>query len=371
MRITTWVFLAWIAGAAMLLMPFIYAEGTVKSGIRNTEYTNRLSSACHAGVQAAEAEASELTKSGITGIWGRKDMREKSLLAFSRTLDYGFLLSDSTDNDMEIQVPLIMLVDNDGFYMTTNALFDPNASAGGAADEVYRSSFQNESQNGEIRTWAEGIGAGGTWTVRYCLNDYLFLVSPSGRIYQGFRTDADFRNEVEHDHDAIGDTVLSHFLWADTDYNRHKTDKIIEDIRTNLQYFANEKNYYGGRNGDGYDITMPTVADEDWHRLLENPTVLAFIQGKNIKTGATEINTYAYSGGEVIPADRYFITENASGDKTYHSLRYSRRTGETTFSGGDYHYGADSIEMFYSTMRDCATLGAEPCSRCVRASVQE
>lgn len=359
-KFSLWIILAWVFGMALIIMPFIYSGNTVHAGLINTEYANKLSSACYAGVQAVDNKNKSLVTGGYTGIWNKKQDRDESLNAFYRTLDYSFLLSDSTDDEIEVSVPIVVLVDNDGYYLTSDPLFDDARYS-----YAEKRKFNNEGQRSEFKTWAGPAKSG--WIIRYCLNDYIFLISPKGRLYEGLRTDTDLGNEIRSDSNYT--TELGNFLWSDPKYEENKIIKIIDDIQTEMQYYANELNNAADPNSEGYFITMPVVEKEDWHRLLHNPTVLGFLQGKNTKTGKMIVNTYSYSGGEIIPADRYFITESG-GKKTYHSLRYESKLGRVSNSGGKYSYNGSEIKRFYPTMRECARKGADACKDCIRKDVQ-
>jgi hypothetical protein len=128
-----------------------------------------------------------------------------------------------------------------------------------------------------------------------------------------------------------------------------------------------------------YSFTMPEIASEDWHRLLTNPSILSFLQGRQAQASKNYVNVYALGGGEVTRETSYFITS----DNTYHYLgagacndhdidyveteehytyknNGSSRTVTTTV--GSYTCDGEIIEHTYDSMEACAIQGAYPCS---------
>jgi len=418
---------------AAILGTFIRQDITDQSSISTMEYGSKLTAASHSAMLAVNTDKIAMGKT----IWDTPQMREKSLDAFYTTLGESMWLEQDADM-LKTKIPVVILIDEDGYYINYNILFDEgNIPSGMSKEDFIKEALNGHygikglNQLGAINTWAENKSG---WAVQYTLEDYVRVVSPDGDIHEGHRKQV--ANKLEEYGLAPSDVI--HFLRCgnspdDTDggasnpaqvsFATYRTRFIINEIEKNMNRFVNEFNHYsageagksGGFTKTRYHINMPTIKSEDWHRMLENPTVLAFMQGDESNIETDKIATYAYSGGELIKTDRYFITQitTAAGEKKliYHSVREESKQGrliqKPLFKKDDegnqildasgnpileidendyemdaatgakiyntkkeYHYisgGTDiTISRFYNTMADAALEDAYPCANCIK-----
>ena len=134
---------------------------------------------------------------------------------------------------------------------------------------------------------------------------------------------------------------------------------------------------------------MPEISGEDWSRLLQNPTVISFLQGRSVAQKNKIINIYSLSGGELMQKYHYFIDEN----DYYHCLegkcldsagnnRIEKKAITKTVSYKDYTdhgkpapidkerettvyvntFDGKIINTIYPSMEECSKV--KPCQAC-------
>jgi len=364
---TGFILLFYIVFLAFIIVPFIRNSQISDSGTINTEYTSRLTSACHSAMQEAQKGLGTAITEDVSGIWNSESNRRSTADAFYQAAYINFSQQNYTDEAIDVAIPIMMLIDNDGYYLYYNALFNSEEVLN-PGDTDYLNHFNSVNQMSSIMTWAEDKFG---YTVRYYLNDYVSVTTPNGIIYEDDRKEV-AKKMVEYESGVTDSSDIIKYLRGESiptgeDYERDKMDAITDLTQDTLNYYINERNYASGRNGDGYVVTMPKMSKEDWHRLFKNPTVLAFIQGKNTNTGKVVINTFAYAGSEIIVSDKYFITEEgADHHKIYHSLNEELNMGRVSIIDDRFYYNGDLITALYPSMADCAVHNATPCLDCIK-----
>ena len=352
----------------------VRTKGAVHSTRENTEYASKLTAASHSAVQTIEP------KKLINGeyLWNDEASRKKAVDAFYYSLAASFMQS-TVNQSLQVSTPILLLVDTDGYYVGYNALFDwSNAAGVTPADYSKLNKFTQSIQMSSLTAWGEERFG---YYIRYYLdNNYVSIIAPSGKKYTGRRNEV--AASMEKDGIAATEDVILYIKGESTAETAngenlgdaflvYKENVIVNSIEDSLARYINQYNFNAGNNGGGYELTMPDVSGEMWHRLLVNPTFIAFLQGNNVNNGTKVINTYAYSGGELLKGDKYFITE-IGGKKIYHSYRECVKNGEIsetdpeTFKGHTTGIPGAHIEKLYFTMGDCATQGAAPCPDCIK-----
>ena len=95
----------------------------------------------------------------------------------------------------------------------------------------------------------------------------------------------------------------------ESDFNQHRLAIIRYVIERNLSIaLANYNNYGSG----SYEFSMPKLAEEDWERILNNVSLISFLQGLSI--GGKVYNGYSVINNnkneEVVTEDSIYITTN-------------------------------------------------------------
>ena len=152
--------------------------------------------------------------------------------------------------------------------------------------------------------------------------------------------------------------------------NFWKTPTRFELLQINCS--SSRHNVIGDSYENQYSFEMPEVKGEDWSRLLQNPTVISFLQGYSTKADNRLLNVYSLGGGELVKNYHYFIdgdvyhcieSENGVNKSTrtvtteYESEGETKRVNTTYV---EYIYNGNAINAVYSNQTDCAKRGAVP-----------
>ncbi len=106
----------------------------------------------------------------------------------------------------------------------------------------------------------------------------------------------------------------------DSDFNQHRLSVIRYVIESNLSVaLANYNNYGTG----SYEFRMPKLAEEDWDRILNNVSLISFLQGLSI--GGKIYNGYSVINNnkneEVVTEDSIYIVPDINNDNdSYHRV---------------------------------------------------
>ncbi len=359
---SNFIMLFYIFFASAALIIFLQINATAFASRQNTAYSVKVTSASQAAMDSVDYEK---LLEGMN-VWEEKTSRDTALNVFYNTLSRSLGETRINDN-IQVSTPLILFVDRDGYYIGWNATFDVT----NMADVGKENEFVNSLQVTRLIPWSvENNG----YTIRYSLyGDIISVVTPEGVVYK--------------DKKKIPTDVMS--LFTTLTKSEVKT-AIVEQTQQTIEKYINEYNKSAVINNAAYALEMPTVAGEAWHRLLENPTFIAFFQGTNINTGRNIISAYAYAGSETNKKEKWIITPSVDGTlpPVYHNLTTIVSTGEaslvsTSDAEGNSvlniivdpsHYGSNGTYTevkLYGSAEECAEHGAVPCPDCVYGLLHE
>ena len=143
----------------------------------------------------------------------------------------------------------------------------------------------------------------------------------------------------------------------DSNFNVHRQDVIKYAITKNLSVAISNYNNYSGVSG--VDFQMPMLKDTDWDKIMDNISIISFLQGMNI--GGKIYNGYSVitntKNEDVVTDDSIYIRTGTSvGDYQFHRINeiglennmnnavgifnidVERRTGEDTNGNSIYYY---------------------------------
>ena len=106
-------------------------------------------------------------------------------------------------------------------------------------------------------------------------------------------------------------------MLSSSTFNNHRLAIIRKSIETNLNTVIS--NY---SSNTLYDYAMPIITDDDWYRILNNVSLVTFMQG--MSTGYSQYNNYAVITNnvnkEVVKAENIYIVakENGTTNREYH-----------------------------------------------------
>lgn len=418
MKLTDYIIVFFIIFGCMTLFVFYGVNLDSKAKTTNIQYADTLTSACYDASRTIERE------SGSDGAWEKESAREKTLETFYSTLEFCFNTEFTLNADETHRyTPVVCLIDNNGYYISYNSTFDDygNVYINGEVSAKYntkssapdKKAYYESMTVSPINTWTKAYN---DYIVRFYLDDTIEIIEPNGNVvkdkknkiieifdkrlkdggdealragYELYKINAAEDDEIR----TLGDLLKGTYLINGESvsmYDYEKAEIIVSIINTEVDYYINNQNPLAAGNEVPYEFTMPDIAGEDWHRLLENPTVISFLQGRQASTGREFANVYSLAGGELAISNRYYITGEGN-DKEYHRLKatnceyYEVRidpvTEDEKHLGGKHiedmsHYYGEKYILInkntgeekeilhtYATMEECALEGATPC-RC-------
>lgn len=318
--------------AAAVMMPiFVNTDLLTKTENINQEYSRYLITATEGCLAAAKAE-----EPGESYIFKNEYIRNKAVDTFYDTLIGCFNFEYSTyENLVHYYVPCVFLIDTDGYYIEYTDTY-----VNDSGEYIYTQVIT------PINKWAQShtMSNGDVYTVEYRLDDTVKVI----RQLRNGETDTfeGLYNEVYAKIGRPDDMILGY----DKDkFRTEKTDYIINCLQNELEYYVNNNQGYINRTDTQYQFTIPREHNY-WARLIDNPTVISFLQGNQSVETSNFLNIYAFAGSEL---------EN---QKFY----YTQYDGETLFYHTEKCAKITDIENKQKyTMHEAAEHGAYPCPDCI------
>ena len=319
---------------------FSYQNQTaVHYSYRNTEYAEKLTSACYDAAQTISADF----VGKPTGCWDDSSSRTETLLIFYKSL------AQNLDMDTEVRIrgikdytPFVLLVDNPGFYISYNACFDDYGNA------IVPEDLESVNVVSELNTYT---GTYDGHTVRFYLNDYVDVTLSDGSFLDGKRT------EVFEKLSGSAKTALS-FLNDTEAFGQMRVEAVSGKIEQVINYYLNTQMINVSAYNTGYQVALPQLSGEDWSRMLAHPTVISFAQGEQEPVDGRILNVYAYAAGELNEKYLYFIM-----DGEYYCIDKDLKSQIQKVAEGNgvaYYFNGKRIDCFYTDMEECARKGAVP-----------
>ncbi len=302
----------------------------------NTGYAEKLQSACYDATKTINISSLHDGR----GVWDSFSSRELTLDIFYRSLAFNLNRENAGRSEIAEMTPIVVLADNGGFYISYSACFDPieNIKTSNMAD--------GRSVTSGLNTYAESYG---NIAVRFFMSDYVEVILSDGTYISGTR------QEVYSDLPDDAKITLS-FMSSESLFDENRVETISLRIEEVLNYYLNTQFINVDAYNTGYQISIPRNPKETWARSIENPTIIAFLQGEQDYLEGRLLSTYAYAAGEMSVGDIFFIQ-----DGLYYRVDGSLNIQKVLENGiYRYFYNGVQIDQFYTSMKDCASTGAVP-----------
>lgn len=314
------------------------AQKTISYNTTNKEYSIALATACHDAVKGLKTEYCD-----NDGIFTSK-MREESLKRFYDSLARSMGVDDTyLEESLVDKTPFVIFIDNTGFYISYNANYDEEG-----LDDA--SAYEKPNVMTNLNTWSENRSG---IKVRYYLSDWVDVIFPNGTMYSGTRQDVYAKS---------GNHYLLAYLNDDADFDKNKRDVIIKRIENVINHILNTQVVNVDRYATGYQVSLPQITGEEWSRMLKNPTVISFLQGKQVNMENQLLNIYGYAAGEITEENMYQIKGNYYYPVDTNGIE---KTVETVIENGQtitvikYKESGSNINNF-GNMLECAEQGKNP-----------
>lgn len=252
--------------------------------------------------------------------------KELAVSNFFTSLYNGFGIYDDVVKQeyLKMFIPVIMIVDQDGYYIYQRSL--------NSTGDTYYEGW-SEKRPFSYKDPVSGL------MLSFTLEDNITILDPTiNDILQG-----DY-------HDLASYYTSVELLNNDTLFETTRKQCIIDHLSNDMQISINKHNMIAEREGITYNFVLPAVTDANWYRTIDDVSFLAIFQGYPYGTGVDRYNRYALGAARLHKSDMYVIKEEA-GVKYYH--RYDCPSLTDT----------DRKNAYY-TKKQCAILGAYPAEDC-------
>ena len=238
--------------------------------------------------------------------------------------------------------PCIFMVDEDGYYVE------------------YTETYKKDGYS----TYSDIITPINKWSARYGNYYVEFRLDNSVRvifnnnIYEGVYSDVYKKlgsPSALHTGDSSPNPELPNFAASEDEFASVRYEYIINDIQEKLEYYVNAHSEFFNHLGNvQYTFTLPKITGDDWGRLLDEPTIIGFLQGVQVPHSDSFINVYSFSGNELTEAQKYYIVHDNAWD-----LNYYHNAKHLT------DMGFDIKDLTGYSMEGAAKQGAHPCPECI------
>lgn len=336
MKIYHVVMLSLALATLFLTLCLLHGRKVAQYGNTSVGYAAKLQSACY---DAAKTINMSYVRNS-SGAWDSPSARNLTLDIFYKSLALNLNMDEAGRNEIAEMTPIVVLIDNGGFYVSYSACFDAyeNTKIPISAD--------GHSVISGLNTYSETYAG---VTVHFYLTDYVEIILPDGCYLSGKRQEV---------YDELPDeTKLSlSFMASKNKFAEFRSYTVAARIEETLNYYLNTQFINVDAFNTGYQISIPRASGECWARAIENPSIIAFFQGEQDYVDGKLLSTYAYAAGEMSVGDLFFI-QNGYYYRVDNSLGIQKVLEDGIYK---YFYNGEQINIFFTSMEECAATGALP-----------
>lgn len=253
--------------------------------------------------------------------------KDESIKQFYNSLaaNLGILDHSKQRNLLNVYIPVILATDLDGFYLNYQMLHEDSAGA-------YL-----------LPTWTEKIP--------YAYED-------SQAIYNFFIGD---QKDYIRVYDKVNDKILegtytdlmeTYSFDVFDNFEEIRRNTIIRILTEKMSYYTNIHNRIAKQFGITYTFSLPTIADQDWDRTIDDIGMLFIFQGYPYGTPRMGYyNNYVLGAARISKQRIYFIANDPDSKKYYHKSKCQKKTDQDPIDG-------------YFDKKQCAMEGAYACPIC-------
>ena len=288
---------------------------------KNAQYSDYLTSSTLDAVKVMKESAN-----GTTLLPDEAD-RERVVNAFfnSLAMDFGYDTNEDLTK-LRMYVPVFAMIDTDGYYICFNTSYTD-------VNNIPKLKSNITSLNTLSKTQ-------GKYIVRYYLGSKVDVTDKeSGRFVTG---------EYKKVYEDLGMPAELLQLGFDNedDFRKNRNEVVIPAVQKSVTYYINNQNRVAAQLQPSYKFEMPLTDEDEWARLLENPTCLAFLQGVRVSNSSKVLNVYSLGGGEVKKTAGIVYSEDSNKIRSYYEADNS------PISGGE-------VSGYVASDKDVAKAGAD------------
>ena len=321
MKIEHWVLIALMVTAAFFL-PYKYKiELTTMTQQENVVSRNNVLASCNSAMEAVDQNANE--------VFGTEAIRTTAIDEFYQTFNdcYNFH-SEAAMESAKFYVPCHFLVDWDGYYVSYTQWYKDRDNA-----TVYKDIVTSKN------TWNKAYGK---YMVQFRLDHFLTITTTgSNERYTGC---------FDELYEKLGQPAELSFMADQNAFDIEKTETIISLINDQVSYYINTQNAYFNKASVQYTVVLPQSDDDHTQELMDQPNVIAFMQGKQKDNQGAYVNVYSFIAADMTTEKKYYIEADPSDGKLYYHEKDCPDVTDKKFLG---------------TMLECARRKANPAD-CVK-----
>ena len=217
-------------------------------------------------LEAALIDSVEVDR-GMEVFSNKKEMVDVFLENLASNL--GVLANPYAKRQLKYQIPMLCIVENDGFYFW-------HAYRGKNFDVDSESGFEKK------RLWDYKSADG---TLYFTLSEYVHFEDNYGR------------HTLEGYYKDVYDMLPYSVQWDRNTMNEIRQKTIVSILQEEMEYVINQHNSDARKNGLNYQIHFPVIREEEWYRTMEGPGMFVFFQGHTFGTGTLgTYNKMAFGG---------------------------------------------------------------------------
>lgn len=342
MKIEHFALAFFVLVAATLLRADLSIRNTQAVNNKMIEYNRNVDSACddamHDMIEMVDDYSMNLNLESC------KESFFNSLYA-----SFGVLDSKAGQEDLQRYVPIILVTQNDGFYLLYHSLSDDEAETRMQWTQKYPYSY-----SGSVTDAGNKVH---TYTINFTMGNEITVVDRSA-VY-GSAGSATFCG----DYWKLGSTMselygaLSNSAWSgaflknDDEFTRFRQSAMQYTVTKKADYYVNKHNEIAKAFGINFSFSLPVSSTDTFARTVDEVSVLAVFQGYPYGKGSKEVySRFSVSGARLGKKSKYYVAEGGSGILYYHR--------------GDCEKLRGKIWKKYNSKEDCAKTGAYPCPDC-------
>lgn len=295
----------------------------------------------HATMAAVES-AFYKSDNETLNLYSTPEARESAVETFFEVFTKSMGMSTVTDTYFMARylVPVIVMVDNDGYYI----MYAKTNNADSGDGKVYTDIIT------PLNTWEELVEE---FSIRYYLiSSYVEVTDTSAnKIFKGTPNDVYDKMKKTYGESYISSKLA--FLGDANSFKSKKNDVVLSTLQESINYMINTHNTFFNTYDVNYSFVMPQIKG-DFQDVLEGPTFLAFEQGRQtLDTGDSIANIYALASSDIVGLKPCYIIKK-DGELLYHYANCPDITEE------------EKENAICGTAKYCASHGAQPCRDCIR-----
>lgn len=361
--------------AAFFFAYSVTTDISARANQKNDQYSNYLTTATHDA--AKQMKTSVEDGIAMPNQADREAVRDTFFKSLAK--DFGYTSQEDMES-LHVYVPALLLIDTNGYYIVYNQLESGQIKSVLTSLNTWTKSKEDSfTSNGDTFSYKIDVQFflgnrikltlgtdknAGSWTYHTYDDDYYNVVTKIEKdLTADGKTEAQIssvletlrdefgirkhlgdnssigteeRNDVTEALGATTPSVANVNKARDTLFSNFRNSFIIPELEEKVNYYINGNNAVAAVYQDlaaNYVFVMPETTEDDWTRLVKNPTVIGFLQGIRLSDGKEFLNIYALSSGEIKKSDAATFTDQTSGDETTRTYYASGTTTDGSESG--------------------------------------